>query len=163
MKRLFVVVIFLSYMLCGTIVLQEQDSKEYTITVDSTNLRFYPDSLTINEGDSVRFMWGGEFLPHNSVEENDVFNSGDPAREVDYLYTFDFEQAGVYNFFCEPHESVGMDGSITVLDKIESQNIETSSSDEEGGTIPFIPISGVLLLLLLILFYRVRISGINEL
>jgi len=77
------------------------------------------------------------------------------------LYTFDFEQAGVYNFFCEPHESVGMDGSITVLDKIESQNIESSSSDEEGGTIPFIPISGVLLLL--ILFYRVRISGINEL
>ena len=107
-------------------------------------------------------MWGGEFLPHNSVEENDVFNSGDPAREVDYLYTFDFEQAGVYNFFCEPHESVGMDGSITVLDKIESQNIVSSSSEEERENIPLLPISGILLLLL-ILFYRVRISGINEL
>ena len=159
---MFLLVIFLSHLMCGSIILQEQDSKEYTVTVDSTNLRFYPDSLTINEGDSVRFMWGGEFLPHNSVEENDVFNSGDPAREVDYLYTFDFEQAGVYNFFCEPHESVGMDGSITVLDKIESQNIESSSSEEEGGNIPFIPISGIFLLLL-ILFYRVRVSGINEL
>ena len=163
MKRLFVLVILLSNLLCGTIVLQEQDSKEYTVTVDSTNLRFYPDSLTINEGDSVRFLWGGEFLPHNSVEENGVFNSGDPAREVDYLYTFDFEQAGVYNFFCEPHESVGMDGSITVLDKIESQNIESSSSEEEKGTIPLIPISGILLIILIFLFYRVGISEIKEL
>ena len=74
MKRMFLVVIFLSHLLCGTIILEDDDSKEYTVTVDSTNLRFYPESLTINEGDSVRFMWGGEFLPHNSVEENGVFD-----------------------------------------------------------------------------------------
>ena len=130
MKRMFLVVIFLSHFLCGTIILEDDDSKEYTVTVDSTNLRFYPESLTINEGDSVRFMWGGEFLPHNSVEENGVFDSGDPEREVDYLYTFTYEQAGSYNFFCEPHESVGMEGSITVLDKMEHQNNEILDTNQ---------------------------------
>lgn len=163
MKRMFLLVIFLSHLMCGTIILQEPDSKEYTVTVDSTNLRFYPDSLTINEGDSVRFLWGGEFLPHNSVEENGVFNSGDPEREVDYLYTFDYTQSGVYNFFCEPHESVGMDGTITVLDKIETQNIEVlNSGDDENKIIPLFIYSGIVILLIIV-YYRVRISGIERL
>ena len=163
MKRMFLVVIFLSHLLCGTIILEDDDSKEYTITVDSTNLRFYPESLTINEGDSVRFMWGGEFLPHNSVEENGVFDSGEPEREVDYLYTFNYDQAGIYNFFCEPHESVGMDGSITVLDKIEQEDNDVlNSSEEENKILPIIVFSGVLFFGLVI-FFRSRISQIEEL
>ena len=160
---MFLVVIFLSHLLCGTIILEDDDSKEYTITVDSTNLRFYPESLTINEGDSVRFMWGGEFLPHNSVEENGVFDSGEPEREVDYLYTFNYDQAGIYNFFCEPHESVGMDGSITVLDKIEQEDNDVlNSSEEENKILPIIVFSGVLFFGLVI-FFRSRISQIEEL
>ena len=160
---MFLVIIFLSHLLCGTIILEEQESKEYTVTVDSTNLRFYPNSLTINEGDSVRFMWGGEFLPHNSVEENGVFDSGEPAREVDYLYTFDFEQAGVYNFLCEPHESVGMDGTITVLDKIQSQNTDVSSSEDGENNISSLVTGGVFLLIMLLLIVRTRVSDLKEL
>ena len=162
MKRVFLVVIFLSHFLCGTIILEDDDSKEYTVTVDSTNLRFYPESLTINEGDSVRFMWGGEFLPHNSVEENGVFDSGDPEREVDYLYTFTYEQAGSYNFFCEPHESVGMEGSITVLDKMEYQDNEIlNTSKEESGVLPLIVFSSVFFIA--ILLYRVRVFEVEKL
>tara|TARA_A100001388_G_scaffold50515_1_gene34042 strand:+ start:7274 stop:7753 length:480 start_codon:yes stop_codon:yes gene_type:complete len=159
---MFLVVIFLSHFLCGTIILEDDDSKEYTVTVDSTNLRFYPESLTINEGDSVRFMWGGEFLPHNSVEENGVFDSGDPEREVDYLYTFTYEQAGSYNFFCEPHESVGMEGSITVLDKMEYQDNEIlNTSKEESGVLPLIVFSSVFFIA--ILLYRVRVFEVEKL
>lgn len=162
MKRMFLVVIFLSHFLCGTIILEDDDSKEYTVTVDSTNLRFYPESLTINEGDSVRFMWGGEFLPHNSVEENGVFDSGDPEREVDYLYTFTYEQAGSYNFFCEPHESVGMEGSITVLDKMEHQDNEIlNTGEEESGVLPLVVFSSVFFIA--ILLYRVRVFEVEKL
>ena len=162
MKRMFLVVIFLSHFLCGTIILEDDDSKEYTVTVDSTNLRFYPESLTINEGDSVRFMWGGEFLPHNSVEENGVFDSGDPEREVDYLYTFTYEQAGSYNFFCEPHESVGMEGSITVLDKMEHQDNEIlNTGEEESGVLPLVVFSSVFFIA--IFLYRVRVFEVEKL
>ena len=119
-------------------------------------------SLTINEGDSVRFMRGGEFLPHNSVEENGVFDSGDPEREVDYLYTFTYEQAGSYNFFCEPHESVGMEGSITVLDKMEYQDNEIlNTSKEESGVLPLIVFSSVFFIA--ILLYRVRVFEVEKL
>ena len=58
-----------------------------TITVDSTNLRFSPPDVTISEGDTVRFLWSGELLPHNAVESEGVFDSGEPSRNVDYIFT----------------------------------------------------------------------------
>jgi len=163
MKKLFILVFFVVQALCGNLILEENVSKEHTITVDGTNLRFYPDSLTINEGDTVKFMWGGEILPHNSVEENGVFDSGEPEREVDYSYTFDFEQAGSYDFFCEPHQAVGMDGIITVLDVEQQIVVETPSDGDEKSTVPFFGIVIIsVLVLFLIIFMRVKISEIDE-
>ena len=162
MKKSFLVLVLVMQVLCGDLILEENVSKEHTVTVDGTNLRFYPDSLTINEGDTVKFMWGGEILPHNSVEENGVFDSGEPEREVDYSYTFGFEEAGSYNYFCEQHQAVGMDGVITVVD-VEQQEmiVETSGEVEEKSSIPFVEIS-ILTILFLMIFMRVKISGIDE-
>tara|TARA_B100001540_G_scaffold155143_1_gene137253 strand:+ start:389 stop:862 length:474 start_codon:yes stop_codon:yes gene_type:complete len=155
--------VLFSILLSGDINIDENNGEEYTITVDGTNLRFYPDSLTINEGDSVRFLWGGELLPHNSVEENGVFDSGEPEREVDYLYSFDFDQAGTYDFFCEPHQSVGMDGTITVLDV--EQIIEVSNENVEDNGSGFLIIVGFVLGLglLLLIYFRTRIGNVNVL
>ena len=119
-------------MMPGDIEKSQDDSVEHVITVDGTNLRFYPASLTINEGDTVRFMWGEEILPHNSVEQNGLFDSGEPEREVNYSYTFGYEQEGIYDFFCEPHEAVGMDGTITVLDKNQLIESYSEKSDDRG-------------------------------
>ena len=163
MKKLFILVFFVVQALCGNLIIEENVSKEHTITVDGTNLRFYPDSLTINEGDTVKFMWGGEILPHNSVEENGVFDSGEPEREVDYSYTFDFEQAGSYDYFCEPHQAVGMDGIITVLDVEQQVVVETSGDGDEKSTVPFVGIVIIsVLVLFLLIFMRVKISEIDE-
>ena len=144
-------------MLCGNIGLINEDGVEHTIIVDGTNLRFSPDSLTINEGDSVRFVWDGELLPHNSVEENGVFNSGDPERDFDYLYTFNYTQSGIYDFFCEPHEDVGMIGEITVINIEQEEIVEESLIDitEEGGGFPIITI--FLLFLVVFLLYKARV------
>ena len=163
MKRLVLLLVLFSILLSGDISIDENNGEEYTITVDGTNLRFYPDSLTINEGDSVRFLWGGELLPHNSVEENGVFDSGEPEREVDYLYSFDFDQAGTYDFFCEPHQSVGMDGTITVLDV--EQIIEVSNENVEDNSGGFLIIVGFVLGLglLLLIYFRTRIGNVNVL
>ena len=51
-------------------VTQESDSEAVIITVDSTNLRFSPDTVTVTEGDTVRWFWSGQALPHNAVEVN---------------------------------------------------------------------------------------------
>ena len=36
-----------------------QDSEVVIISVDSTNLRFSPSEVTLNEGDTIRFFWVG--------------------------------------------------------------------------------------------------------
>ena len=68
----------------GDIEPQIDEPETVVISVDSTNLRFSPSQVTITEGDTVRFYWSGQALPHNAVEANGVFDSGEPAREVDY-------------------------------------------------------------------------------
>ena len=125
-------------LLCFTIILcllqgnlefeMEQETETHVVTVDSTNLRFNPSTVTINEGDTLRFVWGGQALPHNSVEENGVFDSGDPERDLDFGHVFDYDSAGTYNFFCEPHESVGMLGTVTVLD------VEAPMDDQQNNS-----------------------------
>lgn len=161
MKRSVLLLVLFSIFLSGDIGFNENNSEVHTITVDGTNLRFYPDSLTINEGDSVRFLWGGELLPHNSVEENGVFDSGEPEREVDYLYSFDFDQAGTYDFFCEPHQSVGMDGTITVLDVEQIIGVSNENVEDNGSGL-FIIVGFVLGLgLLLLIYFRTRIGDVD--
>ena len=129
-------------MLCFAIILcllqgnlgleMEQETETHVVTVDSTNLRFTPSTLTINEGDTLRFVWGGQALPHNSVEENGVFDSGDPERTVDFEHVFDYDSSGTYSFFCEPHEAVGMTGSVTVVD-VEAP-VDEEEPDNSIGT-----------------------------
>ena len=91
-----------------------QSGEVIIVSVDSTNLRFSPSEITLNEGDSVRFFWSGELLPHNAVEKGGLFDSGDPSREVDFVHTFAIGQNGTYEFVCEPHEDFGMVGTINV-------------------------------------------------
>jgi len=92
----------------------ESSGEVFIVSVDSTNLRFSPSDITLNEGDSVRFFWSGELLPHNAVEKGGLFNSGDASRDVDFLYRFEIGQNGTYEFVCEPHEPLGMIGTINV-------------------------------------------------
>ena len=139
--RAAIVVTIVLLLLQGNLTLEdEQETEVHVVTVDSTNLRFTPSTLTINEGDTLRFVWGGQALPHNSVEENGVFDSGDPERAVDFEHVFDYDSSGTYNFFCEPHEAVGMTGSVTVVDVEapvdEEQNNNTigSSTNEVEST-----------------------------
>ena len=96
-------------------------SEVFVVTVDSTNLRFTPDSITVTEKDSVRFFWSDEILPHNAVERNGLFDSGETARNVDYTYTFEVGENGTYEYICEPHEAVGMIGTIVVEPLPENQ------------------------------------------
>ena len=134
MKKCFVVLVVIAVAMSGDIGLLEDEGEVHTITVDGfgSNLRFVPDTITINEGDSVRFLWSGQLLPHNAIEQNELFNSGEAMRNVDYTYTFDYNQSGVYEFYCEPHRDLGMIGEI-IVDNVE-QNNSTTVGDIETKT-----------------------------
>ncbi len=128
-------------------VTQESDSEVVIITVDSTNLRFSPDTVTVTEGDTVRWFWSGQALPHNAVEVNGLFDSGEPAREVDYSFTFEIGMNGTYDFVCEPHAALGMVGQIIVEPGVAVENNNTNSTNQtnttemEGGSLPFLSVA----------------------
>ena len=171
MKQLVVLLIF-AITMSGDIGLFQDEGKEHTVTVDGfgSNIRFVPETLTINEGDSVRFLWSGQLLPHNAIEVNELFNSGDAMSNVDYTYNFTYNQSGVYEFYCEPHRDLGMLGEITVLD-VEQSNLSTgddleTKTDEvvsqKDSKINFYVLSVVGLVVLVFLYYRTRIDNITK-
>ena len=143
MKRL-VIALLVCIILASTSTSTEVDSvvsepQTVVVSVDSTNLRFTPSTVTIDEGDTVHFFWGGQALPHNAVEVDETFDSGEPERDVDYSFTFEFGMAGEYDFFCEPHQSVGMEGTITVNPvENQSESEEPPVTEEENSS--FAPI-----------------------
>jgi len=90
------------------------DFEPVIVTVDSTNFRFTPSEVTIYETQELRFFWNDEIIGHNAVEENGIFDSGNPETNVDYSFTFEVGTNGTYTYICEPHELMGMEGIVTV-------------------------------------------------
>lgn len=119
------------------------------VTVDSTNFRFSPSEITLNEGESVRFFWSGEFLGHNAVEENGFFDSGDPETNVDYTFNFEIGTNGTYTYVCEPHEQMGMIGTIIVKPSIADSD-EDDDDEVKNEAIPGFLFYNVILVLLLV-------------
>ena len=131
--------------------IQAQD-ETITITVDSTNLRFDPSSVTISEGETVRFLWSGELLPHNAVDKGGAFDSGEPSRNVDYSFTFEIGMNGTYEYVCEPHEDMGMVGTITVeavnITVEEPEPVINLSSEENNPAGPFTAVVAIMFTLI---------------
>ena len=111
--------------------LNESEGQVFTVTVDGTQLRFSPDTIILQEGDTVRFFWEGQLLAHNAVEENGLFDSGDPQRNVEYNYTFQLGENGTYQYVCEPHADLGMVGTIIVEPMPVPEPEPEDNSDEE--------------------------------
>ncbi|MEC9137899.1 MAG: plastocyanin/azurin family copper-binding protein [Candidatus Thermoplasmatota archaeon] len=153
---LTVVVTLLSF---STSVTAQDD--DVIIGVDSTNLQFSPSDVTIKEGQAVRFFWSGELLPHNAVASDGIFDSGEPSRNVDYRFVFEPGTNGTYEFVCEPHEQLGMVGTITVLPNEDAQpepeepNTETSESTEEKFRLTFFGLELIILSFIAFLVYQV--------
>ena len=136
-----------------------------TITVDSTNLRFSPPDVTISEGDTVRFLWSGELLPHNAVESEGVFDSGEPSRNVDYIFTFELGMNGTYEYVCEPHEDMGMVGTIVVeatnnTEEEIPEPVEEETDDQRSLPAPFF--AGIVSLVMASLIVELRLSRQGE-
>ena len=80
MKRwAFVMCIGLLMMPVGTVSAQNS-LEEVIVTVDSSNLRFSPSEVTVTEGQTVRFYWSGQALPHNAVEDLSLIHISEPTR-----------------------------------------------------------------------------------
>ncbi len=157
--RFLILTVIVTLLSFSTSVTAQDD--DVIIGVDSTNLQFSPSDVTIKEGQAVRFFWSGELLPHNAVASDGIFDSGEPSRNVDYRFVFEPGTNGTYEFVCEPHEQLGMVGTITVLPNEEAQpepeepNTETSESTEEKFRLTFFGLELIMLSFIAFLVYQV--------
>ena len=119
---------------------------ESEVTVDvgaegnGGNLAFSPAGIWIDPGTTVTWEWTGEGGAHN-VEATDgsaEFES-DTTEEAGFTFEFDFteDHAGITNYQCTPHASLGMLGAVAVGDDVET--VETGDDGGGSGGPPQIP------------------------
>jgi plastocyanin len=72
---------------------------------------FKPKSITVAPGTTVRWVNHGQER-HTVTSRDGLFDSGPMAPGATYTYTF--TRHGTFNYFCRPHEMMGMVGTVVV-------------------------------------------------
>ncbi len=92
---------------------QDEATVEVGAEGNGGNLAFGPAAVHVDNGATVVWEWTGEGGSHNVVSEDGAFES-DLTGEGGFTFEHTFEEDGVYNYFCQPHKSVGMKASVVV-------------------------------------------------
>lgn len=72
------------------------------------DMEFQNGTVTVEEGTTVTWVW--EDAP---VEHNVVFDGFESPLQAEGTYTHTFEEAGTFDYHCQPHPF--MEGTITVV------------------------------------------------
>jgi plastocyanin len=97
------------------------------------SLVFEPAELYVSPGTTVNFVWESD--NHNVVVESQPEEGGweghEPIENTGFEYSHTFETMGEYAYYCAPHQSAGMVGTIIV-----NESGEAPSSGGGGGSGP---------------------------
>ena len=160
--RAYLIALILFTICLNPAVSAHNQTPDTIITVDSTNLRFSPETVTINEGDAIRFFWSGQILPHNAVEENGTFDSGDTESSEDYRFVFVAGINGTFGYYCEPHRTLGMVGQVIVNPISNTSNNTTTEGnqtdipmeDDDESFMPFVSLQSLMSVVLVAVLLR---------
>ena len=90
---------------------KENHGKRVTVNIQGPPPRFVPDTLTVEAGTTVEWVNGGHGV-HTVTDNNGAWDSGSLAPGEQYSREFD--SRGTFGYFCVPHHSMGMVGTIVV-------------------------------------------------
>ncbi len=86
-----------------------------TVTVSMEDNFFAPANITVEPGTTVTWVQNGE-NPHTTTSYDGLWDSGLLPGGSGQTFSFTFNEPGVYEYFCIPHEDLGMVGSVTVTE-----------------------------------------------
>jgi plastocyanin len=95
----------------------------YVVTANE-DMTFQPDTITIYQGDSIRFVNDGGV--HNVHADNNRFicsincTTNNAPSDAPWSVVVRFNQLGTVGYYCDQHGNLtsGMRGSIVVIDRI---------------------------------------------
>lgn len=91
----------------------ETDGPDVVVIELTSELTFSPDNVSIEPGTTVRWVNGADIFHTITPDEHDEWTrvEMDTADET-FEHTFNTE--GTFPYYCEPHLSAGMTGTIVV-------------------------------------------------
>ncbi|WP_336002541.1 halocyanin domain-containing protein [Halorientalis halophila] len=106
-------------------------NSEVTVEVGtgSQGFGFSPPAVHVDTGTTVVWEWTGEGGAHNVNSNDEVFSSGSAESGAGITFEYTFEESGVFNYHCVPHESSGMKGAIVVGDDYPTVQVEAGGGE----------------------------------
>ena len=108
-------------------VIPSASAEEHDISI-TDDMKFNPEDLTINVGDTVNWT-NNDGMGHTATSTDGPasFDSGNIATGATWSFTF--TEAGTYNYKCDYHSS--MTASITVVESDDGDG--SNDTDDEGS------------------------------
>lgn len=87
--------------------------------ISMKNMKFDPKIITINVGESITWVNHSKNI-HNLVFPKLKIRSKFITRGKKLLFTF--YKVGEFNYYCQPHKTMGMTGTVKVIDGNKKRN-----------------------------------------
>ena len=93
-------------------------SVEIAVGAGENGYAFDPAAVRVSPGTTITWAWTGEGGAHNVVSTGDgPLDSGEPAMGESVTYEATLDSPGVYRYYCNPHQSLGMKGAVAVANE----------------------------------------------
>jgi plastocyanin len=102
------------------------------VTVRMEDNFFAPANITVEPGTTVTWVQSGD-NPHTTTSYDGLWDSGMIEGGSEGTFSFTFEEPGTYDYFCIPHEDLGMVGSVTVTGGTASPTATATALADTGG------------------------------
>ena len=117
-------------------------SQGQEVTVRMEDNFFDQANITVEPGTTVTWIQSGN-NPHTTTSYDGLWDSGMIEGGSGGTFSYTFEEPGRYDYFCIPHESLGMIGSVTVSDATATASPAATALADTGGP----PVSSLLIAL----------------
>ncbi|MEM4782264.1 MAG: halocyanin domain-containing protein [Halalkalicoccus sp.] len=97
----------------GTYDFRGEESVDVTVGAGDQGLQFEPAAIMVDPGTTVVWEWTGDGGAHDVVAEDGSFES-ELVDEAGHTFEHTFEEPGVYEYVCTPHEGNGKKGVVAV-------------------------------------------------
>jgi plastocyanin len=88
-------------------------AQDQEVTVRMEDNFFDPANITVEPGTTVTWVQSGN-NPHTTTSYDGLWDSGMLPGGSGQTFSFTFDEPGTYDYFCIPHENLGMVGTVTV-------------------------------------------------